>query len=82
MEGKHCEPNVVFSPHYQRVGVVTDDIIVQSPLEDVEDNDKQMLAAYLDVMPLKFEEKHCEPNVVISPRYQQRVGVVVTDDII
>ena len=57
MEEKHCEPNVVFSPRYQRqVGVVvTDDIIVQPPLlEDVEDNYKHFFAAYLDVMLLKW----------------------------
>mmetsp|Transcript_7931 Transcript_7931/g.13803 ORF Transcript_7931/g.13803 Transcript_7931/m.13803 type:complete len:393 (+) Transcript_7931:82-1260(+) len=69
MEEKHCEPNVVFSPHYQRVGVVTDDIIVQPLLEDVEDNDKQMFAAYLDVMPLKWN-LHVLPQALACDLYR------------
>jgi|EP00970_Alexandrium_tamarense_P008445 hypothetical protein len=49
---KHCEPNEVFNPDPNRVDDRGKKIL---PLTaDLEDRGKQMFAAYLDVMPLKW----------------------------
>jgi len=89
IEENHCEPNVIFNSRYQRAEAITDysgdgdDIITKSLLKDVEDNDKQMFAAYLDIMPLKWN-LHVLPQAIYCDLHREYdrydfVGLMDTD---
>ena len=72
----HCEPNSVFNPSSSQVNVREGEkgnlgeIVVEPLLEDIEDNKKQLFAAYLDVMPLKWN-LHVIPQAIVCDLYRE-----------
>ena len=71
-EEGHCEPNLVFHPNATQVNSRGDPeygYTVEPLLEDIEDNKKQMFAAYLDVMPLKWN-LHVLPQSIACDLYR------------
>ncbi len=68
----HCEPNPVFNPNVTQVNVRGDSdfgYTIEPLLEDIEDNKKQLFAAYLDIMPLKWN-LHVLPQSLACDLYR------------
>ena len=69
VEENHCEPNAIFNPKPSQVNLRDTTGEVEPLLEGVEDNDKQLFAAYLDVMPLKWN-LHVVPQAFACDLYR------------
>jgi len=63
----HCEPNFVFNPLTE----TTDGKNIQAPslIEHLDDKDKQFFAAYVDVLPLKWN-LHFIPQAIACDLYR------------
>lgn len=66
-EEGHCEPNIIFRDRLMNHREGTD--AIEPLLKDIEDNSKQLFAAYLDIMPLKWN-LHVTPQAFACDLYR------------
>eukprot|EP00970_Alexandrium_tamarense_P001101 scaffold114_cov200-Alexandrium_tamarense.AAC.71 len=66
-EEGHCEPNIIFRDRQMNHREGND--AIEPLLEDIEDNNKQLFAAYLDIMPLKWN-LHVTPQAFACDLYR------------